>query len=137
MVTALSHNMVIDTSGETVLEIIVGAKLGMLSTSDILSISAVNKSFRQKQVIWKHLCIRKFGIYRCFNDVSYKETFLRIIQERLQLEKELDICIPENKMSIREFQCYLSKSFVDQLKPNSELQTLLRDEGIYRIPKNS
>ena len=137
LVTAPSHNTVINTSGETVLEIIVGAKLGMLSTSDILSISAVNNSFRQKQVIWKHLCIRKFGIYRCFNDVSYKETFLRIIQERLQLEKELDICIPENKMSIREFQCYLSKSFVDQLKPNSELQTLLRDEGISRIPKNS
>ena len=40
-------------------------------------------------------------------------------------------------MSVREFQCDLSKSFVDQLKPNSELHSLLKDESISRISKNS
>ena len=89
------------------------------------------------EIIWKYLCINKKCIYRPFNGATYKETFLKVTQEKCKLKNELNVLISENDMSIEEFQLFVCNSLIDALRPECKVRRMLRDEGTVREPKNS
>ena len=52
----------------------------MISVSDLLNISAVNKNLEQ-WTLFGNICVLKKCIYRPFNGAIYKETFLKVTQK--------------------------------------------------------